>query len=135
MTGSEKVDQIHPGGSVGVLTTLDPSIVKSDSLTGAVVGLPGELPPTRASLSLEINLLKRVVGARDNLLVEPIKQGEPLMLNVHSAATVGTVTGLRKERVECILKIPVCAEGGARVTISRRLDNRWRLIGFGIIAD
>jgi translation initiation factor 2 subunit 3 len=135
MTGSEKVKQIYPGGSVGVLTSLDPSIVKSDSLTGSVVGLPNELPPTRLNLILEINLLKRVVGAKDNLLVEGIKQNEALMLNVNSAATVGVVTSLKKERVECTLKIPVCAESGSRVTISRRLDNRWRLIGYGLIKD
>ncbi|MFH1510654.1 MAG: translation initiation factor IF-2 subunit gamma [Candidatus Woesearchaeota archaeon] len=135
MTGSAKVDQILPGGSVGVLTLLDPSIVKSDSLTGSVVGHPGLLPPTRNSLTLEINLLKRVVGAKDNLLVEPIKPNEPLMLNVNSAATVGVVTQLRKDQFDCNLKIPVCAETGARVTISRRVDNRWRLIGYGVIKD
>lgn len=135
MTGNEKVEQICPGGSVGILTQLDPSIVKSDSLTGSVVGLPNELPPTRNSLNLEVHLLKRVVGAKDNLLVDPLKLGEVLMLNVNSAATVGVVKNLKKETIECTLKIPVCAESESRVTISRRIDNRWRLIGYGAIKD
>jgi translation initiation factor 2 gamma subunit (eIF-2gamma) len=28
---------------------------------------------------------------------------------------------------------PVCAEEGARAAISRKIANRWRLIGYGII--
>jgi translation initiation factor 2 subunit 3 len=135
MTGSTKVKDIKPGGSVGVMTNLDPSIVKSDSLTGSVVGLPGRLPPTRDRFTLEVHLLKRVVGAKDNLLVEPVKQNEPLMLNVNSAATVGVVSELKKDNITFALKLPVCAEADAHVTLSRRIDNRWRLIGYGLIKD
>jgi len=133
MTGNTKVEEIGPGGSVGVMTELDPSIVKADSLTGALAGLPGELPATLSTLNIEVNLLKRVVGAKDNLLVEPLKIGEILMLNVNSAATVGTIKSMKKETVELGLKIPVCAENGSRVTLSRRIDNRRRLIGYGLI--
>ncbi|MBI2130350.1 hypothetical protein HYU10_01130, partial [Candidatus Woesearchaeota archaeon] len=35
--------------------------------------------------------------------------------------------------VRCVLKVPVCAESGSRVTISRRIGNRFRLIGYGEI--
>ena len=55
------------------------------------------------------------------------------MLNVYSAATVGMITQLGKDKIECQLKLPVCAEKGARVTISRRMGTRFRLIGYGII--
>jgi len=55
------------------------------------------------------------------------------MLNVNSAATVGMVTDLGKNKINCKLKIPVCAAKGARVTISRVVHSRFRLIGFGTI--
>ena len=87
------------------------------------------------NLNLEIHLLERVVGAKEDLKVEPIKKAEPLMLNVNSAATVGVVTELRKNSVKCILKLPVCANLGSKVTISRRVGNRFRLIGYGIIKE
>ncbi|MBN1544887.1 translation initiation factor IF-2 subunit gamma [Candidatus Woesearchaeota archaeon] len=132
-TGGESVNEINPGGSVGLLTNLDPAIVKSDTLTGSVVGYKGKLPPVLNTLKLETRLLERVVGAKDDLVVEPIKVQEPLMLNVNSAATVGVVTELHKDAFTCVLKLPVCAEPGARVTISRRLGARFRLIGYGII--
>ncbi|MBU2561871.1 MAG: translation initiation factor IF-2 subunit gamma [Nanoarchaeota archaeon] len=132
-TGGESVEEINPGGSVGLLTNLDPAIVKSDTLTGSVVGYKDKLPPVLNTFKLETHLLDRVVGAKDDLVVEPIKIQEPLMLNVNSAATVGVVTELHKDAFTCVLKLPVCAEIGARVTISRRLGARFRLIGYGII--
>ncbi len=116
-----------------MLTTLDPSVVKSDQLAGGVVGHPGKLPPVWDNLSLEFHLLERVVGSKDNLVVEPILPNEILMLNVNSAATVGVVSSKKGDKVELKLKLPVCAEVGSRVTISRRFGNRWRLIGYGLI--
>ncbi|MFH1072164.1 MAG: translation initiation factor IF-2 subunit gamma [Nanoarchaeota archaeon] len=133
MTGGKSVERLVPGGSVAVLTTLDPSIVKSDTLAGNVVGHPDKLPKIWYNLELVTHLLERVVGAEAELKVENIKMGEILMLNVNSAATVGFVTDLGKERFTCRLKLPVCAETGARVTISRRIGTRFRLIGYGII--
>ncbi|MBI1969661.1 translation initiation factor IF-2 subunit gamma [Candidatus Woesearchaeota archaeon] len=134
-TGGFSVEEIVPGGSIGLLTTLDPSIVKADALTGTVVGHVGKLPSTLETLKLEAHLLERVVGVKEELKVEPIKLHEPLMLNVNSAATIGTVTELKKNMVTCILKIPVCASIGSRVTISRRIANRFRLIGYGVIKE
>ncbi|PIZ53679.1 translation initiation factor IF-2 subunit gamma, partial [Candidatus Woesearchaeota archaeon CG_4_10_14_0_2_um_filter_57_5] len=52
-----------------------------------------------------------------------------------AAATVGIVSELGKNQFTCSLKIPVCADPGSRVTISRRVGNRFRLIGFGIIKE
>jgi translation initiation factor 2 subunit 3 len=132
-TGGVDVEEISPGGSVGVLTSLDPSIVKSDSLTGNVAGLHDKLPPVWNTIKLETRLLERVVGAKEETKVEPIKMHEPLMLNVNSAATVGIVISLKKETIECQLKLPVCASVGSNITISRRIGNRFRLIGYGII--
>lgn len=135
MTGGEAVKEVGPGGSIALLTELDPAIVKSDALTGGVVGLPDKLPETRYELTLETHLLERVVGSAEELQVEPIKKMEPLMLNVNSAATVGVVTELSKDLIKCKLKLPVCCEVGARVTISRRVVNRFRLIGYGLLKE
>ncbi len=135
ITGGKSVQEVGPGGSIGVMTKLDVSVVKSDALTGSIVGKPGKLPATLTSLTLEINLLDRVVGSREDLEVEPIKKGEPLMLNVNSSATVGIVTELGKNKFKCVLKRPVCAQKGSRVTISRRVGTRFRLIGYGILSE
>ncbi len=133
MTGGSSVKEVSPGGSVGVQTSLDPGIVKADALAGTVVGIPGKLPPTWQEFRVEIHLLERVVGAKDDLVVEPLKPGETIMINANSSATVGIVAELKKGNTLIRLKLPVCAEEGARITLSRLLGSRWRLIGYGII--
>ena len=82
---------------------------------------------------MEVFLLERVVGSSSELEVEGLKSNEPLMLSVGTATTVGMVTSARKNIAEAKLKIPVCADKGQRVAISRRISGRWRLIGYGII--
>ncbi|AJF62109.1 TPA: translation initiation factor IF-2 subunit gamma [Candidatus Woesearchaeota archaeon] len=134
MTGSKEIKEAGPGGSIALLTDLDPSVVKSDSFTGNIVGFEGKLPEVWDNLMLEVHLLERVVGTSEDAKVEPLKMGEVLMLNVNSAATVGAVVKLGKNRIDCRLKLPVCADRGSRVTISRRIGTRFRLIGYGIIS-
>jgi len=134
-SGKDDVKEVQPGGLVGVMTGLDPGIVKADAFVGNVAGRPGKLPRVWYELNLEVNLLERVVGAKDELVVEPIKINENLMLNTNSAATVGIVSSLKKDMLNLSLKLPVCAETGSRATISRLLGSRWRLIGYGIIKD
>jgi len=134
-SGGISLKEVSPGGSIGVLTSLDPAIVFSDKLAGSIVGLSEKLPPVFDELSLEVHLLERVVGSKEELNVEPIKLKESLMLNVNSAATVGIVFELKKGNIRCKLKLPICAEVGSRVTISRMIGNRFRLIGYGIIKD
>lgn len=131
--GSKKQKAIHPGGLVGVGTLLDPSMTKSDGLSGRVLSLPGVLPKEADMLLLEIHLLKRVVGTREELDVEEIRSNEPLMLNILTTTTVGIVTSARGNVAEVRLKLPVVAENGERVAISRRIGTRWRLIGYGIV--
>lgn len=133
MAGTTKVEEAHPGGTVALLTGLDPTVVKSDKLVGAVVGVTGKLPKIWSSFTIEPHLLERVVGAKDKLVVDPMKLGEMLMLNVNAAATVGVVKDLSKGVVKLDLRRPVCADTGARITISRSVGQRWRLIGYGII--
>jgi translation initiation factor 2 subunit 3 len=135
MSGTQPFNSVGPGGSIAVLTELDPTLVKGDRLTGCVVGIPGKMPPVWYEMRMHVTLLDRVVGATDELLVDPIRRLEPLMLNVNSATTVGVVTDVSKKATSCKLKLPICAAVGSRVTISRRVANRFRLIGFGIILD
>jgi len=135
MTASKNVEEVQPGGTIGLMTKLYPGIVKSDSLVGNIVGLKDKLPKIWYELNLEITLLERVVGTKDELKVEPVKIQEILMLNVNSAATVGFVTELSKNNIKCRLKKPICAEAGSRITVSRMIGNRFRLIGYGILKE
>ncbi|MBM4240169.1 MAG: translation initiation factor IF-2 subunit gamma [Euryarchaeota archaeon] len=133
IAGGESVDEVGPGGLVGVATKLDPSLAKADSLSGSVAGKPGTLPPVLHNFTLETHLLERVVGTKEERAVEPIRTSEPLMINVGTTTTIGSVTGVKGNDADVNLKLPVCAESKQRVALSRRVGARWRLIGYGII--
>ncbi|MEM3519398.1 MAG: translation initiation factor IF-2 subunit gamma [Candidatus Hadarchaeales archaeon] len=131
--GDAALKEAVPGGLVGLGTMLDPSLTKADALVGSVVGRPGALPPVWNTLELEVHLLERVVGLPKELEVKSLTHGELLMLNIGTAARLATITSVRGDRVSLALKTPVCAEAGSRVAISRKIANKWRLIGHGTL--
>lgn len=136
VTGLQKagisLEEAGPGGLLGVMTKLDPSLTKSDLLVGNVIGLKGKLPETTDKLEMDVKLLKRVVGTEEMSDVQPLKVGENLMINLGTGRSVGTINSLKK-KVELNLKIPITVEKGERVVVSRRIAGRWRLIGYGIV--
>jgi len=132
-TGGQSRKEVRPGGLIAVGTNLDPFLTKSDSLVGRVVGPPKTLPPMLARISVEFHLLERVVGTAEDLKVDDVKTGEPLMISVGTATTVGVVTSAREGHADMNLKIPVAAEPGQRIAVSRRIGGKWRLIGHGVL--
>jgi len=129
--GGDDVEEATPGGLLGVGTGLDPSLTKGDALAGQVAGPAGTLPPVHEEFTMDVELLERIVGESED--VEEISTGEPLMLTVGTATTVGSVTSARGGECEVALKRPVCAEEGAKIAINRRVGARWRLIGVGTL--
>lgn len=134
-SGGTQMDEISPGGLIAIGTLLDPYLTKSDSMIGKVVGRPGTLPPVLSKLTMNVKLLERVVGYSKDIAVEALKSSEPLMLSVGTTNTVGMVTSARGDSADVALKIPVCAEKGQRVAISRKIAGKWRLIGYGILSE
>jgi len=133
--GGEFVDSATPGGLLGVGTGLDPGLTKGDGLAGQIAGPPGTLPPTWDTFTMEVDLLERVVGAEAGETVDEISTGEPLMLTVGTATTVGSVTSARGDECDVQLKRPVCAPVGSKIAINRRVGARWRLIGVGTLVE
>lgn len=138
ITGLHKAQKnqkkVSPGGLLGVSTSLDASLTKSDTLSGSVIGKPGTLPPVLNDLDLKINMLDRMVGLKEKTAVEPLKEGVPLMITVGTARTVGVIAEKKDVRTLIKLKLPVCAEKGERVALSRQVSGRWHLVGWGEIS-
>jgi len=133
MAGGENLNEVTPGGLIGVGTKLDPSMTIEDSLVGQCVGLVGSLPPTRTELSIQFHLLKRVVGVAKEMEITAIKVSESLMLSVGTSITMGEVKRVTKDTVNVKLSRPICAKEGTRVAIGRKISARWHLIGAGSI--
>jgi translation initiation factor 2 subunit 3 len=132
-TGVGMADKVGPGGLVSVGTYLDPSLTKGDLMVGSIIGKPGSLPPAKTHITADLQLFDQAVGSAEMLRVEKVKPGESLRLNIGTAATLGTVTSARDTVAEMDLRKPVVAEKGSRVALSRRIAERWRLIGSGVV--
>ncbi|TRO43018.1 translation initiation factor IF-2 subunit gamma [Candidatus Bathyarchaeota archaeon] len=133
--GEKSIKEATCGGLVGVGTLLDPSYSKADGLNGNIAGKTGLLPPTLTELTLETHVLERVVGTKEQLKVERINPGELLLLHVGAAVNLGKVLSIKKNVVKVKLTRPICAQLDSRVSISRKITARWRLIGYGIMLD
>lgn len=132
-TAAGIVDSVKPGGLVAIGTKLDPAMTRSDSFIGSVVGKPGTLPDNSVILNLEVTLFDAAVGITEDIKVKPIQLGESLRLNIGTAPILGKVTKVKSNNTELELRRPACIFKGGNVAISRRINERWRLIGAGII--
>ena len=133
--GGIDLESVHAGGLCGIATPMDPVSTKADELSGQVMAREGELPPVWKNLDLELELLDNMVSGGENApeKVRPLQPNEMLMVNSATATSVGTVSSIKGSKATLQLRLPICAKSGSRITLSRRVGSRWRLIGHGSI--
>lgn len=134
-TGAGLVDTVKPGGLIAIGTQLDPGLTKSDLLIGNIIGRPNELPELVTNLDIMINLFETAVGTMDEVKVEPIKEGETLRLNIGTAVILVLVNKVKNDIINVTLRRPIPLLKDSRIAISRRIADRWRLIGAAVIKN
>ena len=128
-----------PGGLIGVGLQVDPSLTRADQLVGQIIGHPGKMPEVITELEVSYYLLKRLLGVKakstegETAKVSSLKPEEKLMINVGSQSLGGTVINVKRDTVRIEFAKPVCANIGDKIALSRRVDNNFRLIGWGEI--
>jgi translation initiation factor 2 subunit 3 len=132
-TGAGESKKVGPGGLIAVGTHLDPTFTRSDQMVGSVIGRPGTLPPTWEHITLDLDLFETAVGSAELVKVDKVKPAENLRLNLGTSSSQAVVTSARGDVIEVDLKKPVAIETGMRAAVSRRIAERWRLIGSGIL--
>lgn len=133
--GGGKRDVMMAGGLCGLGTLLDPSITTADNLSGQVLAKKGELPTIRTECTISVELMAAMVAGDGEGAdkIYPLRNNEMLMVNVATSTSVGVVKGAEKGKATLHLRLPICADEGQRVSLSRRVGARWRLIGHGTI--
>ena len=132
-TGAGMVETVKPGGLIAIGTKLDPSLTRSDSFIGSVIGKPGTLPENSLTANVEVNLFDSAVGISNETKIIPITVGESLRVNIGTAPILSKVTKVKSNNIEIEFKRPVCVFEGSNIAISRRIAERWRLIGAGVV--
>ncbi len=130
-----KLERARPGALIAIGTQLDPRVTKGDRLIGNVVGLAGEMPPVTTLIEAEVETFEYVVGTDQTIKVEPLMRGEQIQVTIGPAPRPGVIREIRDNIATIQLFRPVVAEPGRRMTISRKLSGRWRLIGYGKIKN
>ena len=131
--GSDHFNEAYPGGLVGLGTKLDPFLTKGDSLIGHLVGKIGSLPKVLNTVKLKMTLLERVIGSEVQIKVQSIKHNEKLLLVIGTEKTAGVVTKILKNSYIIKLNPPICPPENFIFAISRIINRRYRLIGYGEI--
>ncbi len=123
---NEDLESARSGGLIAVGTSIDPSLTKSDALVGSIIGKPDQVPDSSDIIKVKYEMLKRT-----DVDVPPLREGEPVVVNIHTATAVGVVTELAKGTASIRLKKSVVMEKGMKVALSKRVGQRWRLAGWG----
>lgn len=126
----DKLETAMPGGLVAIGTTLDPALAKSDALVGSVVGRVGEVSDPVDVIKVKYDILKRT-----DIQNAPLRENEPVVVNVHTSTGVGVLAKLSKGIATIKLKKPTVVSEGMHVAISRRMGQRWRLSAWGTIVS
>jgi len=127
-----------PGGLIGVGTMIDPTLTRADRLVGHVLGHKGFLPDVYIEVEVRYYLLKRLLGVRAQegsrqAKIEKLNKHEVLLVNIGSTSTGGKVVGMKSDLAKISLMAPVCTKIKEKIALSRRVEQHWRLIGWGEI--
>ncbi|KAI9615788.1 hypothetical protein KEM48_005459 [Puccinia striiformis f. sp. tritici PST-130] len=126
-----------PGGLIGVGTKIDPQLCRADRLVGQVLGAVGKLPKIFTEIEINYFLLRRLLGVKTDdkkqTKVSKLTKGEILMVNIGSTSTGGRVMSVKADLAKVLLNQPACTEVGEKVALSRRIEQHWRLIGWGSV--
>ncbi len=125
-----QLEEAGPGGLIAIGTEIDPYFGKGDKLKGQLVGKPGTLPDPVTEFSVEYHPIERKVQRIEE---PPFVQGELMAAAIGTMPAAVIVTGYKKDYLELKTKKPVAVEEGMRIAISRRVGNRWRLTGYGVV--
>lgn len=83
-------------------------------------------------------MLRRLLGVRTEdgkkgAKVSKLTKNEVVMINIGSLSTGGRVIAVKADLAKIGVVSPVCTSVGEKIALSRKIDNHWRLIGWGQI--
>jgi len=83
----------------------------------------GKMPETIYSFKAGCNLFENY----------KIEMKDTLLVTCRNSRSTGAVVSISKGQVEVKLNAPICADKGNKVSYSKLIEHKWRLIGWGVI--
>ena len=114
---------------------MDPALTKGEALIGNLVGRRQTLPDVLSEVELKVHLFDKVIGSEDQVKVYALKHNEKLLLVVCTEKTAVIVTKILKNTVIIKVAPSICPPADFIFAISRIINRRYRLIGYGTIEN
>ena len=125
-TDTTELDEIFPGGLIGIGTDADPVYCKANYLTGNIAGLVGTLP----NVYLEISVSIEMVTLFGYSWKPAVKDNVSIQIGTHMAdASVKSVG----ESIVFSFATPVCIPDNQHIIICRTIDNILRIVAEGSV--
>ena len=129
-TDNEKLNNIIPGGLIGIGTNIDPFYCKNDNLSGNIVGLEGELPDVYVDINL--NLEYNYINFDETNIWNP-EVNEKINLQISTNNLSGNITNIDDTILNIKLDKPVCIDDNMMIILSKNINNILNIIGYGFL--
>jgi len=124
-TDREKVDDILPGGLMGLGTDIDPYYCRNDTLAGNIVGIEGSLPSVYNNIEMSYTPTTDFGGEW-----KP-KVGSIVNLQIGTLSIDSRLMKYKKKTCSFDLSRPVCINIDSLVLISVKESSGLKIVGFG----
>ena len=115
-----KLEKINSGGLIGIGTNIDPQFTCNDYLSGNIVGLKGTLPDVYKKIKINYETIKN----------ENINNNDLLYLQLGPMSCKSKfING------EFYLEKPCCVDNNMIIIISKKINNKFNIIGYGYLGD
>tara|TARA_Y100000589_G_C27153931_1_gene630022 strand:- start:62 stop:1222 length:1161 start_codon:yes stop_codon:yes gene_type:complete len=111
-----KLDTISSGGLIGIGTNIDPQFTANDYLSGNIVGIKGSLPEVYTKININYEKISNYKIDNNDLLylqIGPMNCKSKFIKN------------------EFILEKPCCINTNMLIIISKKINNKFSIIGYG----
>lgn len=133
-TENVSLNEAYPGGLIAIGTDIDPSCCIADNLVGHILGLKGDVPDIYQKLTINYEIFDTFLDKKDKE-IKCLVLNEVYMLNVGSCSLNAMLKIKTSDHLTFDLFKPVCCDLREKVTLSKKVSNNWRLIGYGKIVE
>lgn len=115
-----KLEKINSGGLIGIGTNIDPQFTCNDYLSGNIVGIKGTLPDVYKKIKVNYETIKN----------ENINNNDLLYLQLGPMSCKSKFINN-----EFYLEKPCCVDNNMIIIISKKINNKFNIIGYGYLGD
>jgi len=126
-TDDNSLNEISPGGLIGIRTDIDPFYSKNDALAGNIAGPIGTLPSIYDQITIETQIITTF-----GFIWEP-NLTDSIMLQIGTRMVEGNLTKINKTKLTFKLNKPACIHNNQHIIICKNIDKILRIVGEGIM--